>query len=143
MGRARGGQKGRLPIRSDTGFGTLDPSADSGRFLAFGCSPQLVPESHATARAPGLPGITVWVDLLLFVAPCVRELHRCSERRHSSHLYAFVIDEGMKALDELLERDREVVCGPAHHKRGDRQAQHLIAVALDDAPVAVPFEAFG
>jgi transposase-like protein len=39
------------------------------------------------------------------------------------NLYAFVIDEGMKALDELLERDRELVCGPTHHKRGDHEAQ--------------------
>lgn len=31
-------------------------------------------------------------------------------------LYEFVIDEGMKALDELLERDRDVLCGPAHAK---------------------------
>lgn len=39
------------------------------------------------------------------------------------NLYAFVIDEGMKALDELLERDRDLVCGPAHHKRGSHEAQ--------------------
>ena len=32
------------------------------------------------------------------------------------NLYAFVIEEGMKALDELLEQDRERLCGPSHAK---------------------------
>lgn len=35
------------------------------------------------------------------------------------NLYAFVIEEGMKALDELLERDREALCGPAYHKSAE------------------------
>jgi transposase-like protein len=32
------------------------------------------------------------------------------------NLFAFVIAEGMKALDEVLEQDREQLCGPAHSK---------------------------
>ncbi len=32
------------------------------------------------------------------------------------NLYAFVIREGMKALDEVLEQDREWICGPLHAK---------------------------
>jgi putative transposase len=32
------------------------------------------------------------------------------------NLYRFVIEEGMKALDQLLEADREQLCGAAHHK---------------------------
>ena len=32
------------------------------------------------------------------------------------NLYEFVIGEGMKALDQLLEQDRERLCGPAHTK---------------------------
>lgn len=37
------------------------------------------------------------------------------------NLYAFVIREGIKALDEMLEQDRERLCGPANGKgeRGD------------------------
>jgi putative transposase len=35
------------------------------------------------------------------------------------NLMAFVIHEGMKALDEVLERDRVVLCGAAHSKAGD------------------------
>ena len=34
-------------------------------------------------------------------------------------LFAFVVREGMKALDVLLEGDREAICGPAY-ARGDR-----------------------
>jgi hypothetical protein len=30
------------------------------------------------------------------------------------NLFAFVVREGMKALDVLLERDREALCGPAY-----------------------------
>jgi hypothetical protein len=32
------------------------------------------------------------------------------------NLYEFVIREGIKALDEMLEQDRERLCGPAHGK---------------------------
>jgi transposase-like protein len=32
------------------------------------------------------------------------------------NLYEFVIREGMKALDEMLEQDRERLCGPSHTK---------------------------
>jgi transposase-like protein len=32
------------------------------------------------------------------------------------NLYDFVIGEGMKAVQELLERDRELLCGPKHSK---------------------------
>jgi len=32
------------------------------------------------------------------------------------NLYAFVVREGMKALDEMLEQDREQLCGPSHSK---------------------------
>ena len=32
------------------------------------------------------------------------------------NLYDFVIGEGMKAVQELLERDRELLCGPKHGK---------------------------
>jgi hypothetical protein len=32
------------------------------------------------------------------------------------NLYGFIIEEGMKALEQLLEADREQLCGPAHHK---------------------------
>jgi hypothetical protein len=31
-------------------------------------------------------------------------------------LYAFVISEGMKALDVMLEQDRQALCGTAHGK---------------------------
>ena len=50
-----------------------------------------------------------------------RRLHLASiiER----HLYEFVLTEGMKALDEVLEQDRELMCGPAHAKRQPHQAQ--------------------
>ncbi len=34
------------------------------------------------------------------------------------NLYAFVIEEGMKAFDALLEQDREQLCGPSHAKGG-------------------------
>jgi hypothetical protein len=30
------------------------------------------------------------------------------------NLFAFVVREGMKALDVLLEQDREALCGPAY-----------------------------
>jgi transposase-like protein len=43
-----------------------------------------------------------------------RTLHLAEIVRHN--LYAFIIHEGRKALDELLEQDRERVCGPAHAK---------------------------
>jgi transposase-like protein len=32
------------------------------------------------------------------------------------NLYAFVVREGIKALDEMLEQDREQLCGPAYGK---------------------------
>src|SRR5262245_30289401 len=35
------------------------------------------------------------------------------------NLFAFVVREGMKALDVLLERERETLCGPAY-TRGPR-----------------------
>jgi transposase-like protein len=38
------------------------------------------------------------------------------------NLYEFVVQEGMKALDAMLEQDRDVVCGPKHSKRGDHEA---------------------
>lgn len=39
------------------------------------------------------------------------------------HLYEFVIAEGMKALDVMLEKDRELFCGPRNARRGEQQAQ--------------------
>ena len=39
------------------------------------------------------------------------------------NLYEFVIGEGMKALQELLERDRELLCGPKHAKGATHEAQ--------------------
>lgn len=33
------------------------------------------------------------------------------------NLMSFVIQEGMKAVDEMLEQDREALCGPANKKR--------------------------
>jgi putative transposase len=38
------------------------------------------------------------------------------------NLYEFVVEEGMKALDALLEQDRNVVCGPKHSKGSDHEA---------------------
>jgi hypothetical protein len=32
------------------------------------------------------------------------------------NLYAFVMQEGMKALDVMLEQDRQALCGPPHGK---------------------------
>ena len=32
------------------------------------------------------------------------------------NLLSFVIAEGMKAFDEMLEQDRQQLCGPAHGK---------------------------
>lgn len=43
-----------------------------------------------------------------------RTLHLAAIVRRN--LYEFVIREGMKALDEMLEQDREQLCGPAHSK---------------------------
>ncbi|HHH29754.1 MAG TPA: hypothetical protein ENK57_15605 [Polyangiaceae bacterium] len=43
-----------------------------------------------------------------------RTLHLAAIVRRS--LYEFVIREGMKALDEMLEQDREQLCGPAHSR---------------------------
>lgn len=43
-----------------------------------------------------------------------RVLHLAAVMRRN--LYAFVIREGMKALDVMLEQDREALCGPAHGK---------------------------
>lgn len=37
------------------------------------------------------------------------------------NLFAFVMHEGMKAVDHLLEQDREQLCGPAHAKGKDGQ----------------------
>ena len=31
-------------------------------------------------------------------------------------LYDFVIEEGMRAFDELLQAEQEALCGPAHRK---------------------------
>ncbi len=45
-----------------------------------------------------------------------RALHLAALVRRN--LYAFVISEGMKALDVMLEQDRAVLCGPAHGKGG-------------------------
>jgi len=47
-------------------------------------------------------------------APGQRTLRLAAVVRRSLH--AFVIREGMKALDEILEQDRERLCGPAHSK---------------------------
>lgn len=38
------------------------------------------------------------------------------------NLYEFVIQEGMKALDTLLEQDRDLVCGPRHSRGGAHEA---------------------
>ena len=38
------------------------------------------------------------------------------------NLYTFVIREGMKALDTMLEQDRERLCGPAHARGGPDDA---------------------
>lgn len=43
-----------------------------------------------------------------------RTLHLASVVRRN--LYAFVIQEGMKALDVMLEQDREALCGTPHKK---------------------------
>jgi len=45
-----------------------------------------------------------------------RTLHLASVIREN--LYRFVIDEGMKALDAVLEEDRLRLCGPVHCKGG-------------------------
>lgn len=39
------------------------------------------------------------------------------------NLFAFVVREGMKALDVLLEMDREALCGPAYARGPDGAAQ--------------------
>lgn len=39
------------------------------------------------------------------------------------HLYEFVIEQGMKALDTLLEQDLEVLCGPKHRRGAEHEAQ--------------------
>ena len=50
--------------------------------------------------------------------PGPRTLHLAAVIRRN--LYAFVIQEGMKALDGMLEQDRQALCGPAHEKsQGD------------------------
>jgi putative transposase len=38
------------------------------------------------------------------------------------NLYEFVIQEGMKALDMVLEQDRNVLCGPKHSQGGEHEA---------------------
>jgi len=38
-------------------------------------------------------------------------------------LYGFIIQEGMKALDELLRQDQELLCGPVHAKGTPGSAQ--------------------
>jgi len=38
------------------------------------------------------------------------------------NLYEFVIREGMKALDTILEQDRELMCGPRHQRGGAHEA---------------------
>jgi hypothetical protein len=43
-----------------------------------------------------------------------RTLHLAAMVRRN--LYAFVIQEGMKALDVMLEQDRQALCGPPHGK---------------------------
>ena len=43
-----------------------------------------------------------------------RVLHLAAVVRQN--LYEFVISEGMKALDLMLEQDREALCGPAHRR---------------------------
>ena len=35
------------------------------------------------------------------------------------NLYAFIMEEGFKALGELRERDREELCGPAYRRGAD------------------------
>ena len=45
------------------------------------------------------------------------------------NLFAFVVREGMKALDVLLERDREALCGPAY-TRGPATSATSCAAAL-------------
>ena len=45
-----------------------------------------------------------------------RVLHLAAVVRRN--LYAFVISEGMKALDVMLEQDRVALCGPPHGKGG-------------------------
>lgn len=37
-------------------------------------------------------------------------------------LYEFVMQEGMKALDVMLEQDRDLVCGPIHNRGGSDEA---------------------
>lgn len=54
-------------------------------------------KANQAARVPG--------QRTLWLAGVVRE-----------NLYDFVIREGMKALDVMLEQDRERLCGPAHAK---------------------------
>lgn len=39
------------------------------------------------------------------------------------NLFAFVVREGMKALDVLLEQDREAICGPAYARARQEGAQ--------------------
>ena len=51
------------------------------------------------------------VQRTLWLAAVIRE-----------NLYEFVIREGMKALDTMLEHDRERICGPAHAKGDDGNA---------------------
>lgn len=46
--------------------------------------------------------------------PAQRTLHLASVVRRN--LYAFVIEEGMKALDVMLEQDRQALCGTPHKK---------------------------
>ena len=52
-------------------------------------------------------------------APAQRPLRLAEFVRQN--LYEFIIEQGMKALDELLEEDRERLCGPAHHKGDPRE----------------------
>src|SRR5258706_4206206 len=38
------------------------------------------------------------------------------------NLYAFVVEQGMKALDAMLEQDVELLCGPKHARGSEQQA---------------------
>lgn len=59
-------------------------------------------KSRAKKQSSEQPQRTLWL------ASVIRE-----------NLYEFVIREGMKALDTMLEQDRERICGPAYAKGDD------------------------
>lgn len=62
------------------------------------------PRKEVAASAPA--------ERTLLLAEFVRE-----------NLFAFVVREGMKALDVLLEQDREAICGPAYARARQEGAQ--------------------